>query len=61
MKGAGHEVVVLHFECPVTKQMQQDRLASMGEKWRLKLKMSTEKTFKKRFLIKTCMSLKQNE
>ena len=22
MQGAGHEVVVLHFECPVTKQMQ---------------------------------------
>jgi hypothetical protein len=27
MQGAGHEVVVLHYECPVTKQMLQDRLA----------------------------------
>jgi len=36
MQGEGHEVVVLHYECPVTKQVQQDRLASMVEKWRLK-------------------------
>jgi len=36
MQGTGHEVVVLHYECPVTKQMLLDRLALMGEKWRLK-------------------------
>jgi len=27
MQGTGHEVVVLHRECPGTKQMKQDRLA----------------------------------
>jgi len=37
MQGTGHEVVVLHYECPVTKQMHRDRLASMVKKWRLKL------------------------
>ena len=27
MQGTAHEVVVLHYECAVTKQMRQDRLA----------------------------------
>jgi hypothetical protein len=27
MRGAGHEAVVLHCECPGTKQMKQDQLA----------------------------------
>jgi len=27
MRGTAHEVVVLHHECAVTKQMRQDRLA----------------------------------
>jgi len=31
MRGAGHEAVVLHCECPATKQMKQDRLA-----WKVK-------------------------
>jgi hypothetical protein len=36
MQGTGHEVVVFHYECPVTKQMQRDRLALMVKKWRLR-------------------------
>jgi len=27
MRGTAHEVVVLHHECDVTKQMRKDRLA----------------------------------
>jgi len=27
MRGTGHAAVVIHRKCPVTKQMQQDRLA----------------------------------
>jgi len=27
MRGTGHAAVVVHRKCPVTKQMQQDRLA----------------------------------
>ena len=27
MRGTGHAAVVVHRQCPVTKQMQQDRLA----------------------------------
>ena len=27
MRGIGHVAVVLHRKCPITKQMQQDRLA----------------------------------
>jgi len=44
MRGAGHEVVVLHFECPVTKQMQQDRLAC-GKKMAIKIKNKNKKYF----------------
>ena len=36
-------VVVLHYECSVTKQMQKDRLASMVKKWRLRIKIETGK------------------
>ena len=35
MRGTRDEDVVLHFECLVTKQMLQDRFASMVKKWRL--------------------------
>jgi len=46
MRGTMHEDVVLHFECLVTKQMLQDRLACKVKKWRFKLNILTEKTFK---------------
>jgi len=36
MQGAGYEAVVLHRECPATKQMLKDQLAFMVKKWRLK-------------------------
>jgi len=60
MQGAGHEVVVLHYECPVTKQMQQNQLASMVKKMAIKIKHVNRKTSKTWFLIKTCISLKIN-
>jgi hypothetical protein len=32
MRGAGHEAVVLHRECPATKQMRWDSARPKGKK-----------------------------
>jgi hypothetical protein len=42
MQGAGYEAVVLHRECPETKQMPQDQLACQGKICMHKIKMTTE-------------------
>jgi len=41
MRGAGHEAVAFHCECPATKQMRQDRLARRVKDARNKIKIQT--------------------
>jgi hypothetical protein len=37
MRGARHEVVAFHCECPVTKQMRQDSARLEGKKMAIKI------------------------
>jgi hypothetical protein len=43
MQGTRHEDVVFHFECLVTKQMKQDRLAYKVKSADIKVTKKTEK------------------